>query len=266
MPERSRRTPLDLFPSEQVRVSPASLERQPGSPLNPTSSPRPQQAGSARHPSRRLAAVALTVSFVTPSFFVLRAWAQRWSTSDVTMVPQQKTPGVRDIAAIPPQAGRPTAEHAKVSEPAARPVTRSVALPEPTSPPDAASAAGSSAGSAGPTIQHDILAKDREWFDAYYAADSRRMAALSADTFTMEDKRRVALRLPIGGQPITRTLDRVRIDQDGVAAVLSARMTERGVIDGTLRESVAMLAEVWVHRDDAWRLTGIRIAEAPGGR
>src|SRR5688572_3612992 len=199
MPERSRRTPLDLFPSEHIRVgaheafpgngeslatqgdqvaaarrevheivrgarselcslsveaplrahvstprprgvSAASLGRQAGSPLTRTSSPRPLKAGGARHPSRRLAAVALTVSFVTPSFFVLRAWAQRWSTSDVTMVPQQKGPGARDLATTPPQAGRPAAEHAKASEPAARPVTRSVARPELTSSPEGASA------------------------------------------------------------------------------------------------------------------------------
>jgi hypothetical protein len=62
---------------------------------------------------------------------------------------------------------------------------------------------------------------------------------------------------------VARTLDEVKVDVAGSGSVLSAKMTERVSTGGTVRELVSMLTEVWVRRDDGWRLMGVRIDPLP---
>lgn len=119
-------------------------------------------------------------------------------------------------------------------------------------------------GEARSSAEAEILAQEQRWFDAYYAGDRPGMAAVATDTFTFEDEREASQRIPSGVGGVTRTLDGVRTYSAGVGFVLSARITERATVGGTVRKSVGWLSEVWVRGDDGWRLTGVRIAPLSG--
>lgn len=129
----------------------------------------------------------------------------------------------------------------------ARAVGTPVSLEAPPARPDA---------SGGSTAEAQILAADRQWFDAYYRGDQAAMGRLTTTGFAMADARGAAQKAPPGSPP-HRVLQDVRVDVHGDGAVLSGRMIERG---GEGREHESFLSEVWVRREGRWRLLGVRLA------
>jgi hypothetical protein len=108
------------------------------------------------------------------------------------------------------------------------------------------------------SVQTEILETDRQWFESYYRGDRGSMSRLSAPGFELVDSRAAADRLASRSAPPVRMLQDVRIDVHGDGAVLSGRMIERSA-DGNAH-SASFVSEVWVKRDGAWRLLGVRLA------
>jgi hypothetical protein len=109
----------------------------------------------------------------------------------------------------------------------------------------------------GGSVQKEILHTDRQWFDSFYRGDRVSMGRFTAPGFELVDARGAGEKFVAGSVPPQRTLKDVRVDVHGDGAVLSARMLERSA-DGS-RERESFVSEVWVKRDGAWRLLGIRL-------
>lgn len=179
---------------------------------------------------------------------------------------QPATPAAGGITQPPGPAVAPPAV------PSAAPASPPAVSTAEATPPSTATAVPGAVGGApaaadpGAAVEAEILSKGRRWLEAYAKGDQAGMAAVSTESFTLEDGRGAADRFPAGTPSVVRTLEDVRIEGAGVGRVLSARMTERGTVDGAVRDTSALVTEVWVRRDDGWRLMGVRIAPVPRPR
>jgi len=158
----------------------------------------------------------------------------------------KRAPSRRTPDAAPDAAPAGTAATTGTASPA-RAVGTPVSLETPPARPDA---------SGGSTAEEQILAADRQWFDAYYRGDQAAMGRLTTTGFALADARGAAQKARPGSPP-HRVLQDVRVDVHGDGAVLSGRMIERG---GEGREHESFLSEVWVRREGRWRLLGVRLA------
>lgn len=168
--------------------------------------------------------------------------------------------GERPRAAREPAAsrGRAAARTAKPAPPAAAATTgagspRAVGTSVPLGSPPRRAARDADG------VEQQILAVDRQWFEAYYRGDQPNMTRLSAEGFAMADARGTGRKALPGSAP-ERVLHDVRVDVHGDGAVLSGRMIERVGRGPGAREHESFLSEVWVRRDGRWQLLGIRLA------
>ncbi|MGH9349435.1 MAG: RodZ domain-containing protein [Vicinamibacterales bacterium] len=107
--------------------------------------------------------------------------------------------------------------------------------------------------------EREILRITRRWFEAYFGGDPAGMAEVTTEDFSLTDQR--GQRLPTTMPDVDRSMQQVRIEVAGDGAVLSARLTERAVIDGQVRQYVSLVSGVWIRRDGRWRLMGMRFVD-----
>ncbi|HXE80106.1 MAG TPA: nuclear transport factor 2 family protein [Vicinamibacterales bacterium] len=112
---------------------------------------------------------------------------------------------------------------------------------------------------ASPSLEEQILAADRAWFNAFYRNDQASLTRLNAPGFALSDARAANRKAPAGSSP-QRELRNVRVDVHGDGAVLSGRMIERITRGGGTEQHESFVSEVWIRRDGAWKLLGLRLA------
>ena len=110
-------------------------------------------------------------------------------------------------------------------------------------------------------MRNELLQADRRWFDAFYAGDTRTLTGINSAMFRLADARRGDQRPGPASFPPMRRVDNVRIDVEGEALVLLARMTEQ-VSDPVPNVFVSDIVELWLSTDGRWRLLGLRIRPA----
>ena len=115
------------------------------------------------------------------------------------------------------------------------------------------------------SVRSELLQVDRRWFDAFYAGDTKTITEINSATFRLADVRRVDQRPGPGSFPPVRRLDGVRVDVEGEALVLLARMTEQ-ITSPISAVYVSDIVEIWLSTDGRWRLLGLRIRPADDAR
>jgi hypothetical protein len=111
--------------------------------------------------------------------------------------------------------------------------------------------------------EREILRATQRWFEAYFGGDTVGMNDIATSDFSIVDDRPEGQRFPATMRGVDRGLQQVRIEVAGESAVMSARLTERGQLNGQVQEHVALVSAAWVRADGRWRLMGVRFAD-PG--
>ena len=200
--------------------------------------------------------------------------------------PAPSSPAVSTTAAPPrPQPAAPSVPQASTSAASstttstlvapARAVDTQAAAPQPSATTPAASSTGVLAGrtaavdrqAAAPapvaqaSLQDSLTNTFARWFDAYYRQDRATMAAIAPQA-NVSDGRSEKERMPSGLVGVRRSLEDVKLQVEGPAATLTARITERMEASGQMAETVSFISNIWEQRSGSWQLLDVRIVSA----
>jgi hypothetical protein len=107
--------------------------------------------------------------------------------------------------------------------------------------------------------QRQILAADRDWFDAHYRNDQSTAARLVTGDFRLVDERPAVNTTGAIGTP-ERTVRNVRVDVWNDGAVVSGQMAERITTATGQYVRHSRFSEVWIRRAGNWQMMGLRLA------
>jgi hypothetical protein len=107
--------------------------------------------------------------------------------------------------------------------------------------------------------QRQILAADRDWFDAHYRNDQSTAARLVTGDFRLVDERPAINPAGAIGTP-ERTVRNVRVDVWKDGAVVSGQMAERITTATGQHLRHSRFSEVWIRRAGHWQMMGLRLA------